>query len=179
MCIVDDAQYIAYEVEADGEKLEKPFWTATGAKFAAPYLFKNLFSHEKVTFYDLPETKSVSDAAIYICTDKADKFVGRIGSFVAVKEGYGGNLMRVKGDKKSAVTGTKGWLWNEASVIEDHPERINKDYYRKQCDDAVAAINQYYPFDEFVGCDPTDFMFIDESAPEEVPFTAMNPPEVA
>ena len=179
MCIVDDAQYIAYEVEADGEKLEKPFWTVTGAKFAPPYLFKNLFSHEPVTFYDLPETKSVSDAAIYICTDKAEKFVGRIGSFVAVKEGYGGKLMRVKGDKKSAVTGTKDWLWNEASVIEDHPERINKDYYRKQCDDAVAAINQYYPFDEFVGCDPTDFMFIDESAPEEVPFTAMNPPEVA
>jgi DNA polymerase elongation subunit (family B) len=63
MCIVDDAQYIAYEVEADGEKLEKPFWTATGAKFAAPYLFKNLFSHEPVEFKDLAETKSVTDAA--------------------------------------------------------------------------------------------------------------------
>ena len=176
MCIVDDAQYIAYEVEKDGEPCE-PFWTVTGAKFAAPYLFKNLFTHEKVTFDDLPETKSVSDASIYICTDKAEKFVGRIGSFVAVKEGYGGKLMRVKGDKRAAVTGTKGWLWNEAETIRNHPERINKDYYRKMCDDAVTAINQYYPFDEFVGCDPTDFMFIDERLPEEVPFTAMNPPE--
>lgn len=176
MCIVDDAQYIAYEVEADGEKLDKPFWTVTGAKFAPPYLFKNLFTHEEVTFDDLPETKSVSDAAIYISTEKDDKFVGRIGSFVAVKEEFGGKLLRVKGDSKTAVTGTKGYFWNEASIIRNHPERIDQDYYRKQCDDAVDAINKYYPFDEFVGCDPTNFMFIDSRSPEEVPFDAMNPP---
>jgi len=176
ICIVDDAQYIAYEVEADGEKLEKPFWTATGAKFAAPYLFKNLFSHEQVTFDDLPETKSVSDAAMYLCTDNSERFVGRVGSFVAVKEGYGGKLMRVKGDKKSAVTGTKGWLWNEANLIREYPERVDQDYYRSQCDKAVAAIDKFYPFDEFVECDPTSFMFIDAKSGEEVPFEAMNPP---
>ncbi len=176
MCIVDDAQYIAYEVEADGEKLENPFWTVTGAKFAPPYLFKNLFTHEEVTFEDLPETKSVTDAAIYISKDGSDKFVGRVGSFVAVKEEYGGNLLRIKGDKKSAVTGTKGWFWNEASIIREHPERIDQNYYRKQCDDAIDTINMYYPFNEFVDCDPTDFMFIPEGSPEEVEFTAMNPP---
>lgn len=177
MCIVDDAQYVAYEVEADGEKLEKPFWTVTGAKFAPPYLFKNLFTHEEVTFEDLPETKSVTDAAIYISKDGSDKFVGRVGSFVAVKEEYGGNLLRIKGDKKSAVTGTKGWFWNEASIIREHPERIDQNYYRKQCDDAIDTINKYYPFNEFVDCDPTDFMFIPEGSPEEVEFNAMNPPE--
>ena len=170
MCIVDDAQYIAYEDEADGEKLEKPFWTVTGAKFAPPYLFKSLFTHEPITFDDFPETKSVSDASIYICEGDSERFVGRIGSFVAVNEGYGGELKRVKGDTKSAVTGTKGYLWNEAELIREHPDRIDKDYYRKQCDSAVAAINKFYPFDEFVGCDPTDLMFINESAAEEVPF---------
>lgn len=176
MCIVDDAQYIAYEVEKDGEPCE-PFWTVTGAKFAPKYLFKSLFTHEPITFDDLPETKSVSDASIYICTENSEKFVGRIGSFVAVKEGYGGKLMRVKGDKKSAVTGTKDWIWNEAELIRNHPERVNKDYYRKQCDDAIAAIEKYYPFDEFVGCDPTDFMFVPEGTELEVPFeTCMNPP---
>ena len=177
ICIVDDANYIAYEVEADGEKLEKPFWTVTGDKFASPYLFKNLFTHEPIEFNDLPETKAVTDAAIYISGDDGDKFVGRVGSFVAVKEGYGGKLLRVKGDKRDAVNGTKGWLWNEASAIREHPDRINKDYYRKQCDDAIAVITEYYPFDEFVGCDPTDFMFIPEGSPEEVPFNGMNPPE--
>ena len=189
MCIVDDAQYIAYEVEADGEKLDKPFWTATGAKFGgpmdkdgnalgAPYLFKSLFSHEPIEFKDFPETKSVDDAAIYLVYPSgAETFIGRVGSFVCVKEEYGASLMRVKGDSRSAVTGTKDYYWAEAESVKDHPERINLDYYRAQCDSAVETINQYYPFDEFVGCDPTDLMFIDESASEEVPFTAMNPPE--
>ena len=170
MCIIDDAQYIAYEDEADGEKLEEPFWTVTGAKFAPPYLFKSLFTHEPIEFNDFPETKSVSDASIYICEDGIEKFVGRIGSFVAVKDGFGGDLKRVKGDKEAAVTGTKGYLWNEAELIREHPERINMDYYRKQCDDAVATINKFYPFDEFIGCDPQGLMFINEAEGEEVPF---------
>lgn len=176
MCIVDDAQYVAYEVEADGEKLKEPFWTVTGAKFAPPYLFKNLFTHEEVVFDDYPEIKSVSDAAIYISTEGTDKFIGRIGSFVAVKEGYGGELLRIKGDKRSAVTGTKGYLWNESEVIRKHPDRLDLDYYRNECDKAVEAIDIYYPFDEFVNCDPMDFMFVPEGSPEEVPFDGMNPP---
>ena len=176
MCIVDDAQYVAYEVEADGEKLKEPFWTVTGAKFAPPYLFKNLFTHEEVVFDDYPEIKSVSDAAIYISTDGTDKFIGRIGSFVAVKEGYGGELVRVKGDKRAAVTGTKGYLWNESEIIRKHPDRLNLDYYRNECDKAIEAINEYYPFDDFVNCVPMDFLFIPKGSPEEVPFDAMNPP---
>ena len=176
MCIVDDAQYVAYEVEADGEKLKEPFWTVTGAKFAPPYLFKNLFTHEEVVFDDYPEIKSVSDAAIYISTDGTDKFIGRIGSFVAVKEGYGGELVRVKGDKRAAVTGTKGYLWNESEIIRKHPDRLDLDYYRNECDKAIEAINQYYPFDDFVNYVPMDFLFIPKDSPEEVPFDAMNPP---
>ena len=177
MCIVDDAQYIAYEVEADGERLERPFWTATGAKFAAPYLFKNLFSHEPIEFNDFPETKSVSDAAIYSINDNGvETFIGRIGSFVCVKPEYGGTLVRVKGESRSAVTGTKGLYWAETNVIRDYPDRLNLDYYRAQCDNAVATINQSYPFDEFVECDPTDFMFVPEGKDIEVPFKAMNPP---
>jgi hypothetical protein len=113
-----------------------------------------LFSHEEVVFDDYPETKSVSDAAIYISTDGTDKFVGRVGSFVAVKEGFGGELIRVKGNTRAAVVGTKGYLWNEASLIKDHPERLDTDYYRAQCDKAMEAIDIYMPFDEFVKCEP-------------------------
>jgi hypothetical protein len=46
-----------------------------------------------------------------------------------------------------------------------------------QCDKVIDDINDYYPFDDFVGCDPTDFMFIPEGSPEEVEFNGMNPPE--
>lgn len=189
ICIIDDAQYIAYEVEADGVKLDEPFWTATGAKFGGPmddsghhalgakYLFKSLFSHEPIEFDDYAETKSVNDAAIYICGERDNKFVGRIGSFVAVKPEFGGKLMRIKGNKQSAVTGTKGWYWNETNTIRMHPDRVDLDYYRAQCDDAIDTINQYYPFDEFVNCDPTDIMFIPSNLEvDEVPFTAMNQP---
>ena len=178
MCIVDDAQYIAYEVEADGEKLEKPFWTATGAKFAYPYLFKSLFSHEPITFEDFPETKSVDDAAMYLVYPSGkESFVGRVGSFVCVKPEYGASLVRVKGDSRSAVVGTKDLFWAEADVARNNPEIINLDYYRAQCDKAIQDISELYPFDEFVECDPMDFMFIPEGSDTEVPFNAMNPPE--
>lgn len=52
MCLVNDAVYIAKE--ENGE------WTATGAQFAHPYVFKTLFSKEKIEFNDLPETKAVT-----------------------------------------------------------------------------------------------------------------------
>jgi hypothetical protein len=37
-------------------------WTATGAQFAQPYVYKTLFSKEPIAFEDLCETKSVSSA---------------------------------------------------------------------------------------------------------------------
>lgn len=58
MCLVNDAVYIAKykEGEHPGE------WTATGAQFAVPYVFKKLFSKEDVVFEDMCETKSVSSS---------------------------------------------------------------------------------------------------------------------
>ena len=61
MCIINDAVYIAEEVEADGQPCE-PFWTATGKQFQVPYVFKTLFSHEEVTFDDLCETMATTTA---------------------------------------------------------------------------------------------------------------------
>jgi len=58
MCLVNDAVYIArYKGgKHDGE------WTATGAQFQVPYVFKTLFSKEPIEFNDLCETMSVSTA---------------------------------------------------------------------------------------------------------------------
>ena len=56
MCLVNDAVYIAKF--ADGKKAGQ--WTATGAQFAVPYVFKKLFSKEPIEFEDMCETKSVS-----------------------------------------------------------------------------------------------------------------------
>jgi energy-coupling factor transporter ATP-binding protein EcfA2 len=61
MCLVNDAVYIAkYGWTPDGKDVGE--WTATGAQFAHPYVFKSLFSKEPIAFEDLCETKSVSTA---------------------------------------------------------------------------------------------------------------------
>lgn len=57
MCLVNNAVYIA--------KYKDGNWTATGAQFAVPYVFKNLFSKEPIEFKDMCETKSVT-SAIYL-----------------------------------------------------------------------------------------------------------------
>lgn len=63
ICLVNDAVYIAKlssdDPDAPGE------WTATGAQFAHPYIFKTLFSHEPLVFRDLCETKEVK-ASIFL-----------------------------------------------------------------------------------------------------------------
>lgn len=80
MCLVNDAVYIALRDKTDPgwldecEKAKKKAeankavyieptrWSATGAQFAHPYVFKTLFSHEPVEFRDLCETKTVTSA---------------------------------------------------------------------------------------------------------------------
>jgi len=59
LCLVNNAVYVAKK--EDGE------WTAVGAEFAHPVVFKSLFSKDTITFDDLCETKAVtSPAKIYI-----------------------------------------------------------------------------------------------------------------
>ena len=52
-CLVNDAVYVARDSNKE--------WTATGAQFAVPYVFKTLFTHEPTEFSDMCETKSVLD----------------------------------------------------------------------------------------------------------------------
>ena len=58
ICLVNDAVYICRY--AEGRK--KGQWEATGAQFAVPYVFKKLFSKEKIEFEDFCETKAVTTA---------------------------------------------------------------------------------------------------------------------
>ena len=60
MFLANDAVYIA---KYDSTHPEHPHeWTATGAQFAQPYVFKTLFSREPILFEDMCETKTVSTA---------------------------------------------------------------------------------------------------------------------
>lgn len=73
ICQINDADYIARYKDAGW--CEKNYgyipgdnrkhaggWTATGAQFQVPYVFKKLFSKEPIEFDDMCETKSVSTA---------------------------------------------------------------------------------------------------------------------
>lgn len=74
MCLVNDAVYIAryadpevckaqygYSPKDNIEKRHKhDGWTPTGKEFAVPYVFKTLFSHEDIDFYDMGVTVNVN-----------------------------------------------------------------------------------------------------------------------
>jgi len=147
MCLVNDAVYIARE----GDK-----WTAVGAQFQHPYVFKTLFTHEPLTFEDICETKNVTQGLMYLEFEDSLVHVGRTGSFVPVKEG-GATLWRIKDDKRYAVTGTKGYSWVEremamnrgitASNWEDH---VDVGYFDSLSEDALTAIEKHGSFDKFI-----------------------------
>ena len=152
MCLVNDAVYIAKYKDGD--------WTATGAQFQHPVVFKQLFSHEELTFRDYCEAKSVT-SKMYIQRDDPDRshfsFIGRVGLFVPVKDepGIPGGALKRYNEKTQTyadVTGTKGYKWEDATLIEkaNKPEWIDKTYARSLVDTAVATINKFGDFEEFV-----------------------------
>lgn len=154
MCLVNDAVYIA--------RFEDGTWTATGAQFAQPYVFKTLFSKEPIIFEDMCETKTVSTALYLDMNEKLKEdehvyeFVGKAGLFCPIKPGCGGGLlMREKDGKYYAATGTKGYRWLEAELVKNlgKEKDIDKSYYTKLVDEAVADISKYGDFEWFVSKD--------------------------
>ena len=130
-CLVNDAVYVA-----KGKK----GWSAVGAQFQHPYVFKTLFSKEPIEFKDLCETKSVS-TALYVDfgadlpwtdVDKRDRlFVGRVGMFVPIMQGHGGGaLLRLDkdGEKFHSANGAKDHFWMEASMVKKLGKEASIDY---------------------------------------------------
>lgn len=151
--LVNDAVYIARK--DNGE------WTATGTQFAVPYVFKSLFSHEDIEFDDLCETKTVTKGAIYLDMNEGldeDKhqyhFVGRAGSFCPIKSECGGGILLRSEDEEKfvAVTGSKGYRWLEAEVVRTLGREgdVDRGYYDEKVKEAVATIEKYGSFEEFV-----------------------------
>ena len=86
-------------------------------------------------------------------------FVGRVGEFTPVKDGFGGGiLLREAGGKYSAATGSKGYRWMESEMVRTlHLEDdIDRSYYDRLTDEAKDTISQYGDFEWFVSEDPYD-----------------------
>ena len=178
MCLVNDAVYIAkYGTVEYCEKLygskyvnsepdickknkKKPnTWDATGTQFAVPYVFKTLFSKEKIKFEDKCETKSVKSAMYLDMNEDLEEdqhnyvFIGRTGLFCPIKSGCGGGrLMREQGDKYYSVTGTKDYRWLEAETVNNLKKQkdIDDSYYKKLVDEAIKAISKYGDANNFI-----------------------------
>ena len=151
MCLVNDAVYIAKYKDGD--------WTATGTQFAVPYVFKTLFSKEKIRFEDKCETKSVKSAIFLDMNEDLEEgqhnyiFIGKTGLFCPIKKGCGGGLlMRDQNGKYYSVTGTKGYRWLEAETVKNlHKENdIDDSYYKKLVDDAITTIGKYGDVEQFI-----------------------------
>ena len=171
MCLVNDAVYIAkyasnekcqemhnYIPSANAKHWKKHThpYTATGAEFAVPYVFKTLFSHEEIDFYDMCETKTVSTAMYLDMNEELPegehsyKFIGKAGSFCPVVAGEnGGILLRENKDqtKYDAVNGSKGYRWLESELVKDLGKTIDKDYYISLCNDAIDHIKEFGDYD--------------------------------
>lgn len=162
-CLVNDAVYVAgiQRVPWD-KKYPKYEWTAVGAQFQHPIIFKQLFSHEEVTFEDYCEARSVVKGAMYLSDPSNEekdiskmRHVGKTGLFVPVTEGglilY--RINEVDGELKFyAVAGTKGHLWIEPEALmkDESLERIDFSFFDKLKEDAIKTIEQFGSFEEFI-----------------------------
>ena len=171
MCLINDAVYIAryagdeeHEFELPtGEKI-KTNWTATGQRFAEPYVFKTLFSNTDLKFRDYCQTKNVSKGSMYLDMNEDLPegehnyiFVGKTGSFVPVMKGAGGGeLVCLNNEKYGSVTGAKGYRWLDEEMVKNNDmiTEIDISYFDKLADEAKAKIEEYGFFDYFVNPAP-------------------------
>ena len=155
ICLVNDAVYIAKY--ADSDWCEKRYsyipgnnvkdggaWTATGAQFQVPYIFKKLFTKEPVEFDDLCEIKSVSTAL-----------------YLDMNEGYPDvtqweKLKELRNKTKSAIVGIrdkftlkeKKFMEDNSSVSDEELEKLISVGHNYQF---VGRVGEFVPIKP--GCD--------------------------
>lgn len=92
-------------------------------------------------------------------------FIGRVGSFIPIKDGCGGGIL-LRQDAKdkhkfSAATGSIGYRWLESTMVKDLHKEDDTDlsYFEKQAEDAKEHISEFMDFEEFITCNaPQDLL---------------------
>ncbi len=140
-CLVNDAVYVARQ---DG------VWSATGAQFKHPVVFKTLFSKEPIEPKDYVEVKQVTKGAMYLVNadETVKTFVGKFGAFVPVVDGR--MLIKIDGEKMGAVTGTKGFLWELADVVLNTDKPVDMAYFQNIVDEAMRSIEKYGSYQDLI-----------------------------
>lgn len=156
--LVNDAVFIGHI--AAGRK--PAYWSATGAQFQHPYVFKKLFSREPIVFRDKCEVKSVttslwldftSDKEMMALANDSKRFIGKTGIFCPIVPDHGGGILqREKDGKYHAATGSSGYEWLEAEMVQTlkKEDDIDMRYFDKLVDAAKTDISQYGDVEWFV-----------------------------
>ena len=105
-------------------------------------------------------------------------FVGKVGQFCPMKPGCGGGeLVRETKDKNgtikySSATGAKGYRWLESEMVKTlgKEKDIDRSYYDKMVDEAVASISEFGDFEWFISDDPIEEPYVPKIWPDDVPF---------
>ena len=158
ICLVNKTEYIA---KLDDDDPEEPNnWTATGAQFKVPYIFKKLFTGEEIILDDMSEVKNVK-SAIYLDMneDLLDeehnyRFVGKVGAFCPIKPGKGGGVLVKDNEKEgyAAVTGTKDYRWLEAETVRTFGRKddIDEEYYKSLARKVIKTIENFGNAKDFI-----------------------------
>ena len=150
MVLVNDAVYVAHDEKG---------WHATGAQFQHPFVFKSLFGSDVEPHYtmaDYTETRQVHKGALYLNYGTEDNpqraFVGRIGSFVPVKENAPGGILEVLRDGKYySAPSSKGYRWMLEEDAQSYgTSRVDDTFALAKADEAVRTIEKYVPMDELL-----------------------------
>jgi hypothetical protein len=105
-------------------------------------------------------------------------FIGKVGSFLPVKDGVGGGiLLRDQNGKMYSAEGAKGYRWLETEVVKNLKleDDIDISYYAIMADKAVAHIEEFGDFSWLVDPQPYEGLpwsqfNVPEGVDEEVPF---------
>lgn len=117
-------------------------------------IIKKLTSKENLPVDESVELeKRLIDILLIIDSGHNYHFIGRVGQFCPIKDGFGGGvLVRDQNGKYYAVTGTKGYRWLESEMVRElHKEdAIDISYYENLANEAIEAISKHGDFEWFV-----------------------------
>lgn len=103
------------------------------------------------------------------------QFIGKVGSFTPVLDGFGGGILYRQGTHKttgaptwSAPSGSTGYRWLESEMVEqcNLQDKIDKRFYNALVDDAYQNMSKYGDVEYFLSDSP----FITFPVEEENPF---------
>ena len=150
MVLVNDAVYVAHDEKG---------WHATGAQFQRPFVFKSLFGSDVEPHYtmaDYTETRQVHKGALYLNYGTEENpqraFVGRIGSFVPMKDCAPGGILEVLRDGKYySAPSSKGYRWMLEEDAQCYgTDRVDDTFALAKAAEAVRTIEKYVPMDELL-----------------------------